>query len=85
MTNFYKVSTTAFSLKLKLKNKSRKIICYITNIQKNQITTLSKHPHKNIHELTILSRSNNPEINSILKKLNQPHSTIDLSNKICFH
>ena len=84
MTNFYKVNTTAFFLILKLKNESTKIIWYITNIQKDQITILSKHPHKNIHELTILSRSNNPEINSILKKLKQPHSTIDLSNKNLF-
>ena len=84
MTNFYKVKTTAFNLKLKLKKKSTKIIWYITNIQKDQITILSKHPHKNIHELTILSRSNNPEINSILKKLKQSHSTIDLSNKNLF-
>ena len=84
MTNFYKVNTTAFNLKLKLKKKSTKIIWYITNIQNDQITILSKHPHKNIHELTILSRSNNPEINSILKKLKQSHSTIDLSNKKLF-
>ena len=84
MTNFYKVNTTAFNLKLKLKKKSTKIIWYITNIQNYQITILSKHPHKNIHELTILSRSNNPGINSILKKLKQPHSTIDLSNKNLF-
>ena len=70
MTNFYKVNTAAFNLKLKLKNKSTKIIWYITNIQMDQITILSKHPHKNIHELTILSRSNNSEIISILKKLN---------------
>ena len=84
MTNFYKVNTTAFILKLKLKNNSTKIIWYITNIQKDQITILSKYPHKNIHELTILSRSNNPEINSILKKLKQPHSIIDLSNKNLF-
>ena len=84
MTNFYKVKTTAFNLKLKLKKKSTKIIWYITNIQKDQITILSKHPHKNIHELTILSRSNNPEINSILKKLKQSHSTLDLSNKNLF-
>ena len=84
MTNFYKVKTTAFNLKLKLKKKSTKIIWYITNIQKDQITILSKHPHKNIHELTILSRSNNPEINSILKKLKQSHSTIDLSNTNLF-
>ena len=81
MTNFYQVKTTAFNLKLKLKNISTKIIWYITNIQKDQITILSKHPHKNIHELTILYSSNTPEITSILKKLNQPHSTIDLSNK----
>ena len=84
MTNFYKVNTTAFNLKLKLKKKSTKIIWYITNIQNYQITILSKNPHKNIHELTILSRSNNPGINSILKKLKQPHSTIDLSNKNLF-
>ena len=84
MTNFYRINTTAFKLKLKLKNKSTKIIWYITNIQKDQITILSKHPHKNIHELTILSRSNNPEIKSILKKLTQPHSTIDLSNENLF-
>ena len=84
MTNFYQVNTTAFKSKLKLKNKSTKIIWYITNIQKDQITILSKHPHKNIHELTILSRSNNPEITSILKKPKQPHSTIDLSNKNLF-
>ena len=82
MTNFYPVNTTAFNLKLKLENKStKKIIWYITNIKKDQITILSKHPHKNIHELTILSSSNTPEINSILKKLKQPHSTNDLSNK----
>ena len=66
MTNVYKVNTAAFNLKLKLKNKTTKIIWYITNIQKDQITILSKHSHKNIHELTILSRSNNPQINSIL-------------------
>ena len=36
MTNFYQVNTTAFILKLKLKNKSTKIIWYITNIQKDQ-------------------------------------------------
>ena len=84
MTNFYKVKTTAFNLKLKLKKKSTKVIWYITYIQKDQITILSKHPHKNIHELTILSRSNKPEINSILKKLKQSHSTIGLSNKNLF-
>ena len=81
MTNFHQLNTTAFSLKLKLKSKSTKTIWYKTNIQKDQITILSKHPHKNIHELTILSGSNIPEITSILKKLKQPHSTIDLSNK----
>ena len=81
MTNFYPVNTTAFNLKLELKNKSTKIIWYITNIQKDQITILSKHPHKNIQELTILSSSNTPEITSILKKFKQPFSTIDLSNK----
>ena len=81
MTSFYQIKTTAFILKLKLKKKSTKIIWYITNIQKDQITILSKHPHKNIHELTILSRSNNPEITSILKKLTRPHSNFDLSNK----
>ena len=81
MTNFYQVNTTAFDLKLKLKNKSTKIFWYITNIQKDQISILSKHPHKNIHELTILSTINTPEITSILKKLKQPNSTIDLSNK----
>ena len=80
MANFYQVNTTAFDLKLKLKNKSTKIIWYITNIQKNQITILSKHPHEINHEITILSRGNTPEITSILK-LNRPHSTIDLSNK----
>ena len=84
MTNLYKINTTAFNLKLKLKNNSTKIIWYFTNNQKDQITILSKHPHKNIHELTILSRNNNPEINSMLKKLKQPHSTIDLSNKNLF-
>ena len=81
MTNSCQVNTTAFNLKLKLKNRSTKVIWYITNIQKDQITILSKHLHKNIHELTILSRSNTPEIASILKKLNRPHITIDLSNK----
>ena len=81
MTKFYQVNTTAFNLKLKLKSKSTKIIWYITNIQKDQITILSKNTHKNIHELTILSSSNTPELTSILKKLKQPHSTIDLSNK----
>ena len=88
MTNLYQVNTTAFNLKLKLKNKSTKIIWYITNIQKDHnyvtITILSKNPYKNIHELTILSRSNNPEITTILNKLKQPHSTIDLSNKNLF-
>ena len=81
MTNFYQVNTTAFNLKLKLKSKTTKIVWYITNIQKDQITILSKHPHKNIHKLTILSSSNTPDITSILKKFKQPHSTIDLSNK----
>ena len=66
MTAFYQVDTTAFKIKLKFKKKSTKIIWYITNIQKDQITFLSKHPHKNIHELTILSRSKTPEITSIL-------------------
>ena len=84
MTIFYKVNTTAFNLKLKVKTKSTKTRWYINNIQKDQITILSKHPHKTIHELTILSRNNNPEINSILKKFKQPHSTIDLSNKNLF-
>ena len=46
MTNFHQVNTTAFNLKLKLKNKPTKIIWYINNIQKDQITILSKHPHK---------------------------------------
>ena len=84
MTNFYKVNTTAFNLKLKLKNKFTKNYLVYHQYPKNQITILSTHPHKNIHELTILSRSNNPEINSILKKLKQLHSTIDLSNKNLF-
>ena len=33
---------------------------------------LSKHPHKINHEFTILSRSNNPEVTSIPKKLSDP-------------
>ena len=81
MTIFYQVNTTAFDIKLKLKNKSTKIIWYISKIQKDQITILSKHPHKKFHEITILSRSNTTKITFILEKLKRAHSTIDLSNK----
>ena len=44
MTNIYQVNTIAFNLKLELKNKSTKIIWYITNIQKDQITIIVQTP-----------------------------------------
>ena len=81
MTNFYQIKTTAFSLKLTLKNISTKISWYISNIQKDQVKILWKHPNKNKHEVTILSSSNTPEITFILKKIKQTHSIIDISNK----
>ena len=85
MTNFYQVNTTAFDLKLKSKNKSTKTIRYITNTQKDQITILSKHPHKNNHEITILSRINTPEITSILKSLTGLIALLIYPIKICIH
>ena len=68
MINFYQVDTTAFNLKLKLKNKSTKIIWYITNIQKDQITILSKHPTLKYSRINHSLQQQYPRDNSYLKK-----------------
>ena len=81
MPNSYVVITTTLNLKLVNKTKSTKNIWFFTNIQKEQDTILSKHPNQNNHKFTILAFSITPEITSILKKLNRPHSSIDISKK----
>ena len=68
MTNFYQVNRTAFNLKLKLKNKSTKIIWYITNIQKrsnhNFVQTTTQKYSRNNHSF----QQQYPRDNFYLKK-----------------
>ena len=77
-SSFYQVITLVFHLKLKLKNKSTKIIWYITNIRKDQVLILSKQQNQNNHKLTNLSRNKTPKMIFTQKKLTLPHCTIDI-------
>ena len=56
-------------LKLSLKNKSIKFLWYSTNIQKDEITILSKHRYKTNLELTIAFGRKTSEKFSVLKNL----------------
>ena len=68
MTNFYQVNTTTFILKLKLKNKSTKIIWYITNIQKRSNHNFVQTPTQKYSRINHSFQQQYPRDNLYLKK-----------------
>ena len=69
MSTHFNIDVSTIILKLKLGSKVSNIIWHITNTEKDQISSLTKHPNDNKHELYVLFRRYIPEKDTIFQQI----------------